>query len=92
MRVSSYSKADTVEQRDMVNSGVRGTVEGGSVNRCFKTPVIITNTGYRKGLSRKLSCGKIAALFLHIPTSRGDRPASPPDFSESRFSRKFSDL
>jgi hypothetical protein len=25
MRVSSYSKADTVEQRDIVNSGVRGT-------------------------------------------------------------------
>jgi hypothetical protein len=67
-------------------------LEGGSVNRCFKTPVIIANTGYRKGLSRKLGCGKIAALFLHIPTSRGDRPASPPDFSASRFSRNFSDL
>jgi hypothetical protein len=25
-------------------------IEGGSVNRCFKTPVIIANTGYRKGL------------------------------------------
>jgi hypothetical protein len=24
MRVSSYSKVDAVEQRDMVNSGVRG--------------------------------------------------------------------
>jgi hypothetical protein len=73
-------------------------LEGGSVNRCFlcfKTPVIIANTGYRrKGLSRKLGCGKIAALalFLHIPTSRGDRPASPPDFPASRFSRNFSDL
>jgi hypothetical protein len=66
-----------IEQKDMVNSGVRGrkkmnlrtevasTVEGGSVNRCFKTPVIIAYTGYRKGLSRKLGCGKIAALFLH---------------------------
>ena len=70
----------------------RGTVEGGSVNRCFKTPVIIANTGYRKGLSRKLGCEKIAALFLHIPTSRGDRPASPLDFSAFRFSRNFSDL
>jgi hypothetical protein len=68
------------------------TVEGGSVNRCFKTPVIIANTGYRKGPSQKLSYGKIAALFLHIPTGRGDRPASPPDFSASCFSRKFSDL
>jgi hypothetical protein len=70
------------------------TVEGGSVNRCFKTPVIISNTGYRKRLSRKLGCGKIAALFLHVPTSRGDinRPASPPDFSVSRFSRNFYDL
>jgi hypothetical protein len=69
-------------------------VEGGSVNRCFKTPVIIANTGYRKGLSRKLSYGKIAALFLHIniPMSRGDRPASPPNLSASRFSRNFSDL
>jgi hypothetical protein len=67
-------------------------VEGGSVNRCFKTPVIIANTGYRKGLSRKLGYGKIAALFLHIPTSRGDRPASPPNFSASRFSRNFYDL
>jgi hypothetical protein len=38
---------------------------------CFKTPVIIANTGYRKGLSRNVGCGKIAALFLHIPTSRG---------------------
>jgi hypothetical protein len=62
-------------------------IEGGSVNRCFKTPVIIANTGYRKGLPRKLGCGKIAAPFLNIPTSRRDRPASPPDFS-----RKFSDL
>jgi hypothetical protein len=67
-------------------------LEGGSVNRFFKIPVIIANTGYRKGLSRKPGCGKIAALFLHIPTSRGDRPASPPNFSASRFSRKFSDL
>jgi hypothetical protein len=40
------------------------SVEGGSVNRCFKTPVIIANAGYRKGLFRKLGCGKIAALFL----------------------------
>jgi hypothetical protein len=67
-------------------------IEGGSVSRCFKTPVIIANTGYRKGLSRRLSCGKIAALFLHIPTSRGDRPAPPPGFSAPRFSRNFSDL
>ena len=43
-------------------------LEGGSVNRCFKTPVIIANTGCRKRLSRKLGCGKIAALFLNIPT------------------------
>ena len=27
-----------------------------------------------------------------IPMSRGDRPASPPGFSASRFSRNFSDL
>jgi hypothetical protein len=67
-------------------------IEGGSVNRSFKTPVIIANTGHRKGPSRKLGCGKIAAHFLHIPTSRGDRSASPPDFSVSYFSRKFSDL
>ena len=72
--------------------GVVIEIEGGSVNRCFKTPVMIADTGYRKGLSRKLGYGKIAALFLHIPTSRGDRPASPPDFSASRFSRNFSDL
>jgi hypothetical protein len=26
----------------------RATVEGGSVNRCFKVPVIIANAGYRK--------------------------------------------
>jgi hypothetical protein len=25
MRVSSYSKADAIEQRDVINSGVRGT-------------------------------------------------------------------
>ena len=67
-------------------------LEGGSVNRCFKTPVIIANAGCRKRLSRKLGYGKIAALFLNIPTSRGDRPASPPGFSASRFSRNFSDL
>jgi hypothetical protein len=70
-------------------------LEGGSVNRCFKTPVIIANAGCRKRLSRKLGyciTGKIAALFLNIPTSRGDRPASPPGFSASRFSRNFSDL
>jgi hypothetical protein len=48
---------------------VRVRAEGGSVNRCFKTPVITANAGYRKGLSRKLGYGKIAALFLHIPTS-----------------------
>jgi hypothetical protein len=68
-------------------------IEGGSVNRCFKTPgVIIANTGYRKGLPRKLGYGKIVALFLHIPTGRGDRPASSPGLSASRFLRKFSDL
>ena len=67
-------------------------LEGGSVKRCFKTPVVIANAGYRKRLSRKLGYGKIAALFLNIPTSRGDRPASPPGFSASRFSRNFSDL
>ena len=74
-------------------------LEGGSVNRCFKTPVIIANAGCKKRLSRKPTglqvlyrCGKIAALFLNIPTSRGDRPASPPGFSASRFSRNFSDL
>jgi hypothetical protein len=55
-------------------------------------PVIIANAGHRKELPRKLGCGKIAAFFLHIPTSCGDRPASPPDFSASRFSRNFSDL
>jgi hypothetical protein len=38
--------------------GVVIEIEGGSVNRCFKTPVIIANTGYRKGLSRKLGYGK----------------------------------
>jgi hypothetical protein len=32
----------------------------------FKTPVIIANTGYRKGLSRKLGCGKPAAFFLQV--------------------------
>jgi hypothetical protein len=65
-------------------------LEGGSVNRCFKTPVIIANTGYRKGLSRKLGCGKIAALFLHVPTGRGDRPASPPEFFRiSLFEKLF---
>jgi hypothetical protein len=67
-------------------------LEGGSVKRCFKTPVVIANAGCRKRLSRKLGYGKIAALFLNVPTSRGDRPASPPGFSASRFSRKFSDL
>jgi hypothetical protein len=69
-------------------------IEGGSANiiGVLKTPVIIANTGHRKGLSRKLGCGKIAPLFLHIPTSRGDRSASPPDFPASYFSRKFSDL
>jgi hypothetical protein len=49
-------------------------LEGGSVNTCFKKPVIIANTGYRKRPSQKLGYGKIAALFLNIPTSRGDRP------------------
>jgi hypothetical protein len=49
----------------------KSPLEGGSVNRCFKTPVITANAGHRKGLSRKLDYGKIAALFLHIPTSRG---------------------
>jgi hypothetical protein len=72
--------------------GVVRALEGGSVNRCFKTPVITANTGYRKRLSRKLGCRKIAAHFLHIPTSRGDRSASPPDFPASYFSRNFSDL
>ena len=28
----------------------------------------------------------------HELASRGDRPVSPPEFSASRFSRKFSDL
>ena len=72
--------------------GERSQVEAGSVNRFFKTPVIFANTGYGKGLSRKLGCGKIAALFLHITTGLGIRPASSPDFSASRFFRKFSDL
>jgi hypothetical protein len=75
------------------NGYMRGVCTGGEIYiNSFKKPVIIANTGYRKGLSRKLGYGKIAALFLHIPTSRGDRPASPPDFSASRFSRNFSDL
>ena len=67
-------------------------IEGGSVIRCFKKPVIIANTGYRKGLSQKLGSGKPEAFFLHIPTGRGGRSASPPEFSASYFSRKFSDL
>ena len=47
---------------------------------------------YREGLFQKLDSGKRAAFSLHIPTSRGGRSASPPEFSASRFSRKFSDL
>jgi hypothetical protein len=89
-----YSRYEfiTVSLLERLRYNTARPLEGGSVNRCFKTPVIIANTEYRKGLSRKLGCGKIAALFLHIPTSRGDRLASPPDFSASRFSRNFSDL
>jgi hypothetical protein len=55
-------------------------------------PVQIANIGYRKGLSRKLGYGKIAAFFLRFPTYRGDRSASPPGFSASYFSRNFPDL
>ena len=44
------------------------SIEGGSVNRCFKVPVIIANTGtgYKKGLPRILGSGKPAAFPLHI--------------------------
>ena len=35
---------------------------------------------------------KAAAFFLHIPTGRGGRLASPLDFFVSCFSRKFPDL
>ena len=53
---------------------------------------LIANTGYRKGISRKLGSGKPAAFFLHIPTSRGGRSAPPPEFSASYIPRKISDL
>jgi hypothetical protein len=58
----------------------------------LKTPVIIANTGHRKGLSRELGYGKPAASFLHIPASHGGSSAPPPGFPASCFSRKFSDL
>jgi hypothetical protein len=72
-----------------------GAVEGDSVNVAvcvFKTPVATANTGFRKELPQKPGSGKPTNFFLCIPTGRGDRSASPPEFSASHFSRKFPDL
>jgi hypothetical protein len=76
----------------------RGCLDrGGSVNRCFKAPVIIANADYRKGLfniSKTRQRETSGFLPKCVPTSRGDRPApaSPPKFSVSYFSMKFSEL
>ena len=75
-------------------------IEGNSVNRSFKTPVTIASREYRVLGTEKITLktgllylyGKIAAFFLNIPTNRGDRPPSPPDFYVFCFSRKSPDL
>ena len=54
--------------------------------RCFETPAIPVPYCNREYRVQK------RASFLHIPTSRGDRSASPPESSVSYFSRNFSDL
>jgi hypothetical protein len=74
------------------------TLQGGSVNRRFKTPVIIANTGplYRKRAISETGLrenrGSVPTYFHEPWPWRYNRPASPPDFPASRFSRSFSDL
>jgi hypothetical protein len=51
-RYNSFFKAETM--------GVVIEIEGGSVNRCFKTPVMIADTGYNteKGYLENWAAGK----------------------------------
>jgi hypothetical protein len=75
--------------RGSLTSYRRGIIEGGSVNRCFKTPVIIANTGYRKGLSRKLGCGKSRLSSYIFPRAVEIGRRLLPIFRTSLFEKLF---
>jgi hypothetical protein len=72
--------------------GGLGTCEYFFLKHRLQSRIPDTEKGYSTPQNPKLGSGKPATFFLHNPTSRGDRPASPPEFSASHFSRNNSDL